>query len=92
MKGGVHGLGISREGVFSNIEASGVKSKESVGPGCFSFLSNLWSVALLQDSDRDKVLGLFSIMTGQEMFRHLAFVNSFIVVGFMVSPSKGHRL
>ena len=61
-----------------------------MAPGCFFLLGYLLVLALLQDGDGDKLLHVLSLVTGQQVGSHSTHITTFLVVGFMITPPKGH--
>ena len=71
---------------FSDVETSRVVGEDAVGPDSLSVLGSLWVTAGLQNGDLDQVLGILSLVAGQEVVSHGTEVPAPPVVTLMVAP------
>ena len=65
----------------------GVEGEEAMGPLGLFLPGCLHVRALFQDCDLEQILGVFTLMPGQEVFCHLAEVSVVLVVAFVVGPA-----
>ena len=77
-------------GLISDVEATGIEGEQVEGPDSFPLLCSDWVRTGLKDCDLHKVLGVLSLVTGDEVVCHLALLLVFLVVGLVVCPPQGH--